>query len=198
MDYYTQLVTASTGLPITVQEAQDQLYLHGTLDSDTLRDLTSKIKAATEYVERQTPGRYYGLRQTHDVILPEFPANAFDVPLRPLDSVTHIKYYAAAGSTLTTFGSTNYIVHTPTEEPGSIEIKPDESWPATRERGDAVQVRCVVGSTAVSLVPHTFKQAVKLTLGWMWRNRGDEGEPPKELQAALRSLLQCNNPGIYP
>ena len=139
-------------------------------DDDSL--ITDYIAAATEYCQDQVPGARSFMSQTWDWKIHFFPGDSFEVPRPPLQSVTHIKYFATNSSTgTTTLSSTNYLVHIPTDMPGQIELHPEVgAWPSVADRADAVQVRLISGWT---IAPNQVKQAVKLLVGHWYSNRED-------------------------
>ena len=160
-------------------------------DDDSL--LTEYIAAATEYCEDQVPGSRSFMSQTWDWKLHLFPGLSFEIPRPPLQSLTHIKYFATNSSTgLTTLSSTNYLVHMPENMPGMIELHPEVgAWPTAADRADAVQVRFVSGWTSA---PNQVKQAIKLLVGHWYGTREDvligtiQTTPPHSVTALLGSI----------
>lgn len=162
-------VSNPTQYPVTLAEIKRHLRVT-TDDDDSL--LTDYIASATEYCEDQVPGARSFMSQTWDWKIHFFPGDSFEVPRPPLQSLTHIKYYATNSSTgTTTLSSTNYLVHIPTNMPGQIELHPEVgAWPSVADRADAVQVRLISGWT---IAPNQVKQAVKLLVGHWYSNRED-------------------------
>ena len=165
-------------------------------DDSLIRDY---IRSATDYCEGQVTGSRAIVTQTWDWKLHFWPGGLFDIPKPPLQSVTHVKYYAEDSSTgLTTLSSTYYIVHVPTDITGSIELHPQRGdWPTIANRADALQVRFVAGYGTTS-IPEQFKQAVKLTVGHYYNNREAVGNvPDKDLKMGVRNLLDSISYGDY-
>ena len=162
-------VSNPTQYPVTLAEIKRHLRV--TIDDDDSL-ITEYIAAATEYCQDQVPGARSFMSQTWDWKIHFFPGDSFEVPRPPLQSLTHIKYYATNSSTgTTTLSSTNYLVHIPTNMPGQIELHPEVgAWPSVADRADAVQVRLVSGWT---IAPNQVKQAVKLLVGHWYSNRED-------------------------
>ena len=162
-------VSNPTQYPVTLAEIKRHLRV--TIDDDDSL-ITDYIAAATEYCQDQVPGARSFMSQTWDWKIHFFPGDSFEVPRPPLQSVTHIKYFATNSSTgTTTLSSTNYLVHIPTDMPGQIELHPEVgAWPSVADRADAVQVRLISGWT---IAPNQVKQAVKLLVGHWYSNRED-------------------------
>ena len=138
---------------------------------------------------------------TYDLTMPMFSSLRITLPRPPLDRVTWIKYYDTNG-VVQTFGSTTgstgstgyYTTVKPQKQPGYVEPAYDQTWPATRDRPDAVTVRFVAGSTAASSVPDTAKAAVLLKLEHLFDpDRVNE----VEMERSIKSLLNCNQWGFY-
>jgi uncharacterized phiE125 gp8 family phage protein len=120
------------------------------------------------------------MAQVWDLILDDFPQCAFfQIPLWPITSVTHLKYYASDG-TLTTMSSADYIV-SGERHPPQITLAPTiGQWPSIQaNRVDAVQIRLAVGRAIgdVAKIPATMIQAAKFVLGHLYENREDEADP---------------------
>jgi uncharacterized phiE125 gp8 family phage protein len=167
MSYSLRLVTAPASEPITLAQAKVQCRI----ESDSTAhddDLTALITEARVYLEKRLSRQLF--TATWDLFLDEFPASTeIYVPLPPLQSVTHLKYYDTDG-TQQTWSAANYHVSTDESEPGRIVLAPAVSWPAAQLRADAVNVRFVAGWTAV---PEPLKRAVKLLVGEWFLRRED-------------------------
>lgn len=167
-------------------------------DDDAL--IADYISAATAYCEDQVPGSRSFMSQTWDWKVHFFGADSFEIPRPPLQSVTHIKYYAENSSTgLTTLSSTNYLVHTPDSLPGFVELHPEVgSWPTVADRADAIQIRFVSGWASDS-TPNVVKHAVKLLVGHWYSNREDAltGTIIAKIPHGVDSLLGSIGYGSY-
>ena len=183
-------VASPTQYPVTLSEIKRHLRV--TIDDDDSL-LTDYIAAATEYCEDQVPGSRSFMSQTWDWKIHLFPGDSFEIPRPPLQSLTHIKYFATDSSTaVTTLSSTGYLVHTPESMPGVIELHPEiGAWPTVADRADAVQVRFVSGWTTA---PNQVKQAIKLLVGQWYATRENivvatiVASPPHAVTALLGSI----------
>ena len=188
-------ISNPTQFPVTLAEIKRHLRVT-TDDDDSL--LTDYIASATEYCEDQVPGARSFMSQTWDWKIHFFPGDSFEVPRPPLQSLTHIKYYATNSSTgTTTLSSTNYLVHIPTNMPGQIELHPEVgAWPSVADRADAVQVRLISGWT---IAPNQVKQAVKLLVGHWYSNREDilVGTISSNIPHGVTALLGSIGYGSY-
>ena len=188
-------ISNPTQFPLTLAEIKRHLRVT-TDDDDSL--LTDYIASATEYCEDQVPGARSFMSQTWDWKIHFFPGDSFEVPRPPLQSLTHIKYYATNSSTgTTTLSSTNYLVHIPTNMPGQIELHPEVgAWPSVADRADAVQVRLISGWT---IAPNQVKQAVKLLVGHWYSNREDilVGTISSNIPHGVTALLGSIGYGSY-
>ncbi len=192
------LIAAPTDTPVSLVEAK--AHLRVTADDDNA-EILLKLKAATDYCQRMTPGGRQFMAATYDLKLPLFPGWRIDLPIPPLNNVTWIKYYDAdndlttLGSTLGSTASTDYY-HTvkPEQQPGHVEPLSTLSWPATYDRPDAVAVRFVAGSTDAGSVPDSAKAAVLLKLEHLF---DPERVSEPEMERSIKSLLRCNQWGFY-
>jgi len=188
-------ISNPTQFPVTLAEIKRHLRV--TIDDDDSL-LTDYIASATEYCEDQVPGARSFMSQTWDWKIHFFPGDSFEVPRPPLQSLTHIKYFATNSSTgTTTLSSTNYLVHIPTNMPGQIELHPEVgAWPSVADRADAVQVRLISGWT---IAPNQVKQAVKLLVGHWYSNREDilVGTISSNIPHGVTALLGSIGYGSY-
>lgn len=170
-----QLITAPTDVPFNLTEAKEHLRVTDTASDSEITRLTH---VAVQRLEHYANVRY--MAQVWDLILDDFPQCAFfQVPLWPITSVTHLKYYASDG-TLTTMNSADYIL-SGERHPPQITLAPTiGQWPSIQaNRVDAVQIRLAVGRAIgdVAKIPATMIQAAKFVLGHLYENREDEANP---------------------
>ena len=188
-------VTSAATTPVTLAEAKRHLRVTTDDDDQLIRDY---LRAATEYCEDQVPGARSFSQATWDWKIHTFPDTTFQIPRPPLQSVSHIKYFATASSTgLTTLSSTSYIVNTPTSLPGLVELHPnDGAWPTVADRADAIHIRFISG---YSNVPEQAKQAIKMIVGHYYNNREAviTGTISKEIEHGVRALLGSIGYGSY-
>lgn len=191
-----QLITPSTGPPLSLRDAQDHLY---NWDDDRAPDMLRKLNAATEYCQHEVSGHRQFMPATYDGILPEFPVNngRITLPLPPLKSITSLKYYDADDVEQTLGGSsstTAYETLTPTDNPGFIEPVFGEVWPTTRLRADAVTVRFVAGYASRAAVPAGIKEAILLKTEHLY-DPGRVNE--KDMNRAIHDLMNHYEYGHY-
>lgn len=186
-----QLITAPAEEPLTTAEAK----LHLRVDLATEDALIDRlIAAARQRVELEL--RRALITQTWDFFLDCWPrCRQIRLPMPPLVSVTHVKYYDEA-NTLQTFALSNYEVATGT--PGRVALKEEASWPTLERRPDAVQIRFVAGYGAAAAVPAAIKQAMLLLIGHWYKHREQVITGTiAELPMAVEALLDCERWGSY-
>jgi uncharacterized phiE125 gp8 family phage protein len=165
------VVTGPTAEPITLAEVKRQLFLG---ESDTSQDvkLVENIQAAREQWENDTDTIM--LTQTLSVTAEMFAGREIYLPQRPIQSITHVKYYDDV-NTLQTLSTSVYSFNAPDRK---IELAWNETWPTTYIRWDAVTVTYVAGNTSVASVPAIAKQAMLLLIAYYnLANRGDNDRP---------------------
>lgn len=153
------LVTDVSFEPLSILEAKAHLRVH-TEDEDLL--IENLISAARKHVEGVTR-RAIGT-QTWDITYSSFH-DIEEIPLPPLQSVTHIKYYDADNAEQT-LASTVYEVTG--DDPAKVVLATDQDWPEVYERTDAVTIRIVTG---YDTIPATIKAAMLLLIGHWYENR---------------------------
>ena len=163
--------TSATTQPVTLDDVKLHLNISSTLDDATIN---SEIAAATQFAENQTNRRFITETRVLKMNGFEDPRYVHDrvihVPKSPLASVSSVVYEATDGTT-TTLGTTAYGVSTG-DIPGRVFEKYNEVWPVPRDVPNSVTVTytCGYGSTQ-SAVPENVKQAIRLTVGHLYRNR---------------------------
>lgn len=168
-----EVVTAPASEPVTLQEAKDHLRVEVTTDDALIGRL---ITDAREWAERYT--RRGLITQTWRLWLDEFPdgddADEYSTVMLPggkVQSVSSVKYTDTAGA-IQTLDPAGYTLSS--RGPDAIaRLRPSygNTWPATRDQADAVQVEYVVGYGAAAAVPSQIKQAVLLHVGWHYEHR---------------------------
>jgi uncharacterized phiE125 gp8 family phage protein len=168
--------------PITLAEARQYLGIAQT--SDTSRDaiISTHITSARVWAEQYTRRAF--ITQTLELFLNSFDDAIYLV--KPVQSVTSVKYYDEAG-TLQTVNSANYLV-----EPisGTITIKSPNSWPSVRLGMNQVIVEYVTGYGLAAAVPSDIKTALKFLVGhWERYQTSMEGGVLTTVPYAVEQLL---------
>lgn len=180
------LASAPSGEPVTTAQAKTHARIDTTAD-DAYVDLL--ITAARQAIDGRDGwlGRAL-MSQTWDYYLDEFPADALEVPLPPLVSVSAITYVDDAGVTQT-WAAAKYTVDT-RKQPGQIVPAYGEVYPTTRDVPNAVKVTFACGYGAAADVPEPIKLALKATVAHFYDHRqpvenGTRGEVPQHVEALL-------------
>lgn len=178
---YTDQITetvAPTSEPVSVIEAKVHLRIDND-DSDTL--INAQIKAARQWVENYCQRSLVARTYRADV---EGFAGCFDLPMKPLSSISSIKYYTPdSPQVLTTLDSTFYRTDT-----GRGQIYMDASSttiPNTATRRDAVQITFVTESST----DEAIKSAIKLIVGDLYEHRERNSEMRIQTLDTVEMLL---------
>lgn len=181
------LVTAPSVSPITLTEAKTHLRVDHS-DEDTL--IQGLIDAAVSHLDGSAGvlGRAM-VTQTWQL---DFDAFYPKMRLRPgnLLGITSISYFDNDNATQALSAS---IYSAFTDEIGPyVEEAPDQSWPSTYTRADAVRVTWTAGygATAAS-VPAAIRAAMLLMIGHWYANREtvNVGNITSEMPFAAAALL---------
>lgn len=187
MRYSLTVDSASSGQVVTTAEARLFCRQDGNAD-DTLID--GLVSAAVEEFEGATARRL--LTQTLLYRLDRWTfgeQTALVLPVAPVQSVTHVKYYNDAG-TLTTWDSAQYQVNTGAV-PCVITPAPDYSWPSIQQgRLWSVEVKFICGYGAASAVPERIKLAIKSIVADAYENR--EGAGAGNGRAVARPIIMSS------
>lgn len=181
-----KMTTGPAAEPVTTAEAKTHLRIDHS-DEDTY--IGTLIIAARQWVEHFT--RRALIAQTWELSFDVWPPRVFALPLPPLASVTHIKFYDADNAA-TTVASGDYQVDT-SREPGRVLLKDTATWPVVNLRPAAgVVVTYVAGWANAGAVPQAIKQATLLMVGHYYENREAVTQPPGaivEVPQGARMLL---------
>ena len=162
------VVTPPTVEPLSLAEAKRQVYV---ASSDTYHDedLVLRIQAAREQWEHDTDSAV--MPQTLRVNLAYLEDDFFNLPQRPIQSITSITYYDES-NVLQTLSSSVYVLDAAARV---VRLNEDSDWPSVySDRFDAVTVEYVAGYANRQNVPAIAKQAMLLLVGYYWEsNRGD-------------------------
>ncbi len=173
--------------PLSLTEGKLHLRVTHASEDDLI---TSYMKTARQQVEVTT--RRCLVTQSLALKLGRFPCGKTPILLRrpPIQSVTSITYVDTDGATQT-LGTDIYrfILN----EPGWVELKYGQVWPATRCESQAVTVNFIAGYGDAEDVPEMAKSAIRLILGDLYANREQVniGNITSDLPAvkAIMSLL---------
>lgn len=191
-----EVIEGPYGEPVTLAEAKAHLRVDDTDSDDYISALiTAAREHAEEFCQRSFVQRRY--RLTLDCF-PTYRESVLHLPMGPVQSVDHIKYYDTDGA-LVTWGASNYIVDT-SRVPARVTPIVDETWPSDVEnRIAAVQIQYLAGYAADSgspsdyaaNVPKAVKQGILFHIGHLFENRQDVvvGRIATEIPGASKALL---------
>jgi hypothetical protein len=208
MSQALKLVAAAALDPVALSDVKNYLRIEGTTD-DTM--LTGFISAATRMVEKFIDRRL--INQTWDLFLDDFPRSFnfdslregttegklseylsdkefIEIPLFPLQSVTHLKTFDDSNTEFTMSNSLYYV--DTISEPGRLSLTNNGTWPSTVLRPvNGVNIRFVCGYGAnASDVPFELRQAIMEIVGKFYSERGcseSEDSIPKSALMLLTS-----------
>jgi uncharacterized phiE125 gp8 family phage protein len=152
------LIQAPTTVPLSLAEVKAGLRLDsGDTSEDALlagliRSSVAQIDGRDGWLGRQL------CTATWRLDLPEFPC-VINVPLPPLQQVTEITYIDAGGAEQTLDPSAYHVAGS---DPAMLVPVYGTSWPATRDRPDAVRVTFVAGYGGFPDVPEDIRQGLML------------------------------------
>lgn len=150
LNYSLTLVAAPTGEPITIDEAIAHLRIPEEEDEDLILGL---IAAVRQYFEDHDDRRL--CTQAWKLTMDSFPCWEFEIPMRPVQSITSIKYRDIDG-VLQTLDPSNYAADLSSF---TARVTPSygNSWPSTRHQMNAVEVEFIAGyGDAVSTAVPSF------------------------------------------
>jgi uncharacterized phiE125 gp8 family phage protein len=170
-----RLITAPTAEVVSLELAKSHLVLEHD-DDDTLLEqiIAAATKHAESYLNRVVP------LQTWEALFPAFPSNVSEPPLPYFEltkghiadpATVAIEYLDEDGAEQTLDAST-YLVDDVTV-PGRVLLAPDEEWPSTQERWDAVRVTYEAGWDEGD-VPEPIIQAILLLVSQLYEHRTPE------------------------
>ena len=169
MSYGIKVITPSTVLPVTLDEAK----LHLKVDTGTTEDalITGLIYAAQEFVENYCRTRL--TTTVEELYLDQFPFEySVNMSKWPISAITSVNYLDVNG-VAQVLDSTAWrpdIV----SKPGRVCLEYARYWPIVRWVDNAVWVRYSVGFGATAAtIPYGLKQALLLLVGHLYQNRSD-------------------------
>jgi uncharacterized phiE125 gp8 family phage protein len=182
------LVTAPTADPVSVFDLKTALRIDGALEDAYL--LTCIRRAQAHLAERDGWTGVVCLTSTWDLRLDEFPAGrwlrecAIRMPVRPVQSVTSVKYINGEGVEQT-LATSEYVVHLEDPSPTLIVPAYGKVWPSTRAQLNAVTVRFVAGWTGPAAISHNVRNAIIVAAGHFYTHRDDGVPLPDDLLGSL-------------
>ncbi len=141
-------------------------------DKTIARLIRTARKDCEQYQERSYVTR------TYDLFMDGFSGcmRAIEFPFPPLRAVEFIKFKDSAGNIQTL--STNCYEVDAAGWPGRICLASGQSWPATYDGLNAVQIRFTAGYGLAADVPDEIKTAILMMVADLYTNRGDEAISP--------------------
>jgi uncharacterized phiE125 gp8 family phage protein len=189
-DYNSSIVTAPATEPVSVAEVKNSLRIdHGEDDALIGALITAARSGAEAYTRRafitQTWKMYkngfsdyseaYPWRGPYVSITSMAPApNNIEIPMAPLQSITHLKTYDD-NDVASTFAASNYFVSTyPGDfaQPGSLTLRDSSVWPTVYRVKDGVEIQFVAGyGDNITDVPKQIRMAIQEEAGFLYQNR---------------------------
>lgn len=183
------LMIAPASFPITSDQAKKQCEI---ATDDTAHDnqIDDLIEVAVDQFENDCD--ICLISRSYFVHASQFPLR-IDLPKRPLISVDAVKYYDDGG-TLQTLSTSVYSANLAARR---IELKPDQVWPSSQERWDAIKVEFTCGHSSAATVPAAAKHAILLAVGFYFgQDRGDNARTGD--MASYKRLTQQFLRSTYP
>lgn len=196
--------------PVTLAEAKAHLrVMHNSDDAA----ITAHITAARQMCEQHTgcafinrtlklyldrwagsplSGWWDGVLEGAD-IAPN--ADALVLPKPPLQSVTAIRTYDAAG-VASVFSASNYLVDA-VSRPGRVVLADGAAPPLPARKINGIEIEFVAGfGTTASSVPQALRQAVLQLVAYLYENRGDDAAAGLQASGAAHLLRPYRRTGI--
>lgn len=175
--------------PLTTTEAKAHLLVTHNDDDDLI---DRQIVAARQWVEHYTQRQL--VTATWRLSLDAFPTcgdRIIELPKPPAASVTSITYYDESGVSQT-LASSKYILDSDSE-PARVAEAPNQTWPSTQSRINAVTMTYTAGYGDEGDVPAALKAAMLLIIGHYYENRESvvTGTIATELPMAVQSLVDA-------
>lgn len=187
-------VTAPSGYPVDVTTARAHCKIDLTGDSATDAEVTSLItgwiSTFTRLAETEL-GRPI-LTRDYEAALDCFPSGKHGTQIRLISggvtAIRSIKYTPPAGGAQVTLSSGAYELDTRVEPP-IVALLPDQAWPETQARRNAVVVLFTAGWANAAAVPDEVKTWILAHVADSNRNREAYGERELRPLPYLSSLL---------
>lgn len=159
-----KLITAPAAEPVTLAEAK----LHARVDTSADDSLINVFIAAARQEAEHITGRAL-ITQTWEQVLPAF-ADAMELHLAPVASITSVKYLDGAGAEQTLAGTVYDLIDEAL--PPRLVRKTGQSWPATFAADDAVRIRFAAGYGADgTFVPQPIRAWILVRVASLYAQR---------------------------
>jgi uncharacterized phiE125 gp8 family phage protein len=153
-----RLITPPVLEPLTLSEVKANLHIDHA-DDDAV--LTEALADARQWVEDRVQRKL--MPQTWEFVIDYFPEHEIKLPLRPVLSITSIKYDDADGSEQT-IPDTDYYLDDASDD-AWLFPNADAAWPTDLiDAVNAVRIRFVAGYASAGLVPGSIKRAIHLKI----------------------------------
>lgn len=187
-------VSVSSTEPLSVAEAKSHLRVDISTDDSYIGDLISSARAWCEEFCQQS-----FVQHSYRADLPGF-WDAMHLPLGPVQSITHIKYYdTASPNALQTLSTNVYALNN-----NVVSRNDGQSWESVAHRSDAVQITYSTGWKDSSSpqgvgasVPRPVVQAMRLLIGDAYENREWQVLYPGQLHESRAMFNLLNAYRVY-
>jgi len=151
--------------PVSIEEARLHLDLDDNYYDSQLQQIITVSRKRVEADSRRS-----FVNQTRVLQMDNFPGTVFiEFPTAPVSSVTHVKYYNAAGA-LTTFSDSKYTVDT-NDTPARLVLGYSDSWPSSRGYYNDVQITYIAGyGASSSAVNETARYAILMLVSHLFNS----------------------------
>lgn len=186
------MVTGPAVPVVTADDMRDHISLVSQAQNAML---TAYIAAATSHLDGYTGrlGRAL-VNQTWAIDLDEWTDDCIRLPLAPVSSITHVKYYDG-DNVLQTLSSTNYVLLEDDRSP-FVEWIATSSLPTIYDRRAAIVITHVAGYGATgTAVPAAIRQAIMMLAAHFYANREavietrNRGDSFVEIPFAVSALI---------
>lgn len=161
------IVTPPVGMAVTTAEMKEHLRILHNEDDGYIEGL---LRVATEEVEAFTSRAL--ITRTLKVLYGCFNEQLI-LPVAPVSSITHLKYYDTNGTQQTVAGA-DYQYDLNALPVEIIKGKDLGTWPTTEsEKLQPIEIQFVAGYASASVVPENFKLAMKMIAADLYWNRGN-------------------------
>ena len=178
-----------TELPLSLEEVKDHIRWESAAADEAqimlyMRSAVEQMDGAAGVLNRAL------VTQTWQIDFDWFPRGAIRIPLPPLQSITSVQYIDTDGVTQTLAASKYKVlnINTPTRA-GRIETAFGETWPSTRDEGEAVTVTFVAGYGARNAVPEHIRHLLLFTIEDAYDGRAPIDAKPLTRTPAYQGLF---------